>query len=123
MTLTNRQRGDYFERQVKLTLEAHGWVVLRSAGSLGVADLVALRKGNTPTLVSCKLGGRIDPAERVAILDAADMAGGRAVVALRPRGGRVLIAAVMRGTSRLVPLDTLRVPVRPGKTALEGVAP
>jgi Holliday junction resolvase len=115
VTLTNRQRGDYFERQVVLTMRAHGWVVVRSAGSLGVADLVALRKGNTPTLVSCKLGGRIDPAERTAILDAADIAGARAVVAMRPRGGRVLIAAVMRGTSRLVPLDTLRVPARPGK--------
>jgi Holliday junction resolvase len=118
MALTNRQRGDYFERQVKLTLEAHGWVVLRSAGSLGVADLVALRKGNTPSLVSCKLGGRIDPHERTALLDAADIAGARAVVAMRPRGGRVLIAAVMRGTSRLVPIDTLRVPVRPGKVAV-----
>jgi Holliday junction resolvase len=115
VSLTNRQRGDYFERQVVLTMRAHGWVVVRSAGSLGVADLVALRKGNTPTLVSCKLGGRIDPAERTAILDAADIAGARAVVAMRPKGGRVLIAAVMRGTSRLVPLDTLRVPARPGK--------
>lgn len=115
MALSNRQRGDYFERQVRDTLRAHGWVVVRSAGSLGVADLVALRKGNTPTLVSCKLGGRIGPAERTAILDAADMAGARAVVAMRPRGGRVMLAAVMRSTSRLVPLDTLRVPARPGK--------
>jgi Holliday junction resolvase len=112
VALTNRQRGDYFERQVRDTLRAHGWLVIRSAGSLGVADLVALRKGNTPTLVSCKLGGRIGPEERTAILDAADKAGARAVVAMRPRGGRVLLAAVMRSTSRLVPLDTLRVPPR-----------
>jgi len=121
MTLTNRQRGDYFERQVRDTLTAHGWLVIRSAGSLGVADLVALRKGNTPTLVSCKLSGRIDPAERTAILDAADHAGARAVVAMRPRGGRVLLAAVMRSTSRLVPLDTLRVPPRDRRPTLEEV--
>lgn len=121
MTMTNRQRGDYFERQAKATLEAHGWEVVRSAGSLGAYDLVALRRGNTPTLVSCKLGGRIGPAERTAILDAADRAGARAVVAMRPRGGRVLIAAVLRGTSRLVPLDTLRVPARPGKPVPEVV--
>jgi Holliday junction resolvase len=113
MSMTNRQRGDYFERQVVHTLRAHGWVVIRSAGSLGVADIVALRKGNTPSLVSCKLGGRIGPKERAEILDAADRAGGRAVVAMRPRNGRVQLLAVMRSTSRLVPLDTLRVPARP----------
>lgn len=118
MALSNRQRGDYFERQVKDTLTAHGWIVVRSAGSLGIADLVALRKGNTPTLVSCKLGGKIGPAERTALMDAADMAGARAVVAMRPKGGRVLICAVLRSTARLVPLDTLRVPVRPGKKAV-----
>jgi Holliday junction resolvase len=112
VTMTNRQRGDYFERQVRDTLAAHGWVVVRSAGSLGVADLVALRKGNTPALVSCKLGARIGPAERTALLDAAERAGARAVVAHRPRGGRVELLAVMRSTSRLVPLDTLRVPPR-----------
>jgi len=112
MALTNRQRGDYFERQVVHTLRAHGWFVIRAAGSLGVADLVALRKGNTPTLVSCKLGGRIPPSERAAIMDAADRAGARAVVAMRPKNGRVLLAAVTRSTSHLVPLDTLRVPAR-----------
>lgn len=110
MTLTNRQRGDYFERQVKATLEAYGWVVIRAAGSHGPFDLVAMRRGNTPTLVECKLSGRIDPAERTAILDAADLGGCRAVVAMRPRGGRVMLAAIVRGSSHLVPIDTLRVP-------------
>lgn len=110
--MSNRQRGDYFERQVVETLRAHGWFVVRAAGSHGIADLIALRKGNTPALVSCKLSGRIDPGERSDLLDAAESAGGRAIVAMRPRGGRVLIAAVMRSSSRLVPLDTLRVPPR-----------
>lgn len=121
MAMTNRQRGDYFERQVRDTLRAHGWLVIRSAGSLGVADIVALRKGNTPALVSCKLGGRIGPAERTALLDAADLAGARAVVAMRPRGGRVDLLAVMRSTSRLIPLGTLRIPPRerPNPEAVE----
>jgi Holliday junction resolvase len=112
VTMTNRQRGDYFERQVRETLMAHGWFVIRSAGSLGIADLVALRHDRTPALVSCKLSGRIDPKERMALLDAAEMAGARAVVAMRPKGGRVLMAAVVRGTNRLVPLETLHVPTR-----------
>jgi len=110
--MTNRQRGDYFERQVKLTLEAHGWLVYRSAGSHGAADLVAMRHGNTVTLVQCKISGRIDPGERTALLDEADPSGGRAVVAMRPRGARVMLAAIVRGTSRLVPIDTLHVPAK-----------
>ena len=46
--MTNRTRGDDFERQTKDALRAYEWLVVRSAGSLGVADLVALRGGNTP---------------------------------------------------------------------------
>lgn len=110
--MNNRKRGDYFERQTRDALVNVGWYVIRSAGSLGVADLVALRYGNTPLLVSCKISGRIDPRERGQLMDAADAAGARAVVAMRPRNGRVLVAAVHRGTARLVPIDTLRVPIR-----------
>lgn len=117
MTLTNRQRGDYFERQVRDTLAEHGWLVIRSAGSLGVADLWAARHDKTLMLVSCKISGRIDPAERTALLDAAELAGARAVVAMRPRGGRVTVAAIVRGTRHLVPLETLHVPARPRAVA------
>lgn len=112
MTMTNRQRGDYFERQVRDTLEEHGWLVTRAAGSHGPYDLVALRHDKTPALVECKISGRIDPAERTALLDAAELAGARAVVAMRPRGGRVTVAAIVRGSKHLVPLETLHVPAR-----------
>lgn len=117
MALTNRQRGDYFERQVRDTLTEHGWVVQRGAGSRGVADLWAARHDRTLMFVQCKISGRIDPAERTALLDAADQAGARAVVAMRPRGGRVTVAAVVRGTKHLVPLETLHVPTKPRAVA------
>ena len=113
MTMTNRQRGDYFERQVRDTLTEHGWVVIRAAGSRGIADLWAARHDRTLMFVQCKISGRIDPAERTALLDVAELAGARAVVAMRPRDGRVTVAAVVRGTKHLVPLETLRVPPRP----------
>jgi Holliday junction resolvase len=106
----NRARGDYFERQARHALEARGWFVIRSAGSFGIADLVALREGNTPMLVSCKLSGRIGPAERHELLETARTSGARAVVAMRPRAGRVMLATVVAGTSHLVPIDTLPVP-------------
>jgi Holliday junction resolvase len=118
MTMTNRQRGDYFERQVMATLKAHGWVVYRSAGSHGAADLVAGRYDRKPVLIQCKISGRIDPAERTALLDEAEQAGWRAVVALRPKGGRVQLSAIIRGYARLVPIeDPLNVPPRRGAGA------
>lgn len=111
---SNRERGDYFERQAKAALEVHGWLVIRSAGSYGVADLVALRADDegrpVALLVSCKISGRIGPAERMALLDAARQTGALPRVAMRPKGGHVLIASVVDGTHRLVPLDTLKVP-------------
>jgi Holliday junction resolvase len=109
---SNRERGDYFERQTKDALEAHGWIVQRGAGSRGVADLWALRADKTPMFVQCKLSGRIGPTERHDLLETARLAGARAIVAMRPRGGKVLLASVVAGTSHLVPLDTLNVPPR-----------
>lgn len=121
---SNRERGDYFERQAQDALEAVGWYVTRSAGSFGVADLVALRDGDKPLLVSCKLAGRIGPDERFRLLEACRLAGARAVVASRPKNGRVMLAAVMHGTARQVPIDTLRVPPKkPPAGVLDDLAP
>lgn len=115
MALTNRQRGDYFERQARDALTAWGWLVVRAGGSLGVADLVALKLGHTPLLISCKLSGRIDPAEREQFHDAARAAGARAIVASRPKPGWLALAAVTPwGLKPLTPLDDspLRMPPR-----------
>lgn len=111
--LSNRQRGDYFERQTRDALRAAGWFVIRAAGSKGVADLVALRAGQAPLLVSCKLGGRVPPAERQALWDAAELGGGRPVVALRETRGRVHFRNVLPDL-RMVPSPEgiLHVPPR-----------
>lgn len=110
---SNRRRGDYFERQTRAALTARGWVIVRAAGSLGVADLCALRAGNTPLLVSCKISGILRPAERAALLDAARIGGARAVVAMRSQPGHVNLAAVVATSARPIPLETLAVPTRP----------
>jgi Holliday junction resolvase len=107
-----RQRGDYFEYQTRDALRAVGWFVIRAAGSKGIADLVALRAGNTPLLVSCKLSGRIGPAERQSLLDAAYEAGAKPVVALRPGRGRVQLCRVLPEGKRIVAWDLLKVPPR-----------
>lgn len=44
---SGRQRGIDRERRVAFSLRAEGWTVVRAAGSLGVADLVAGKDGRT----------------------------------------------------------------------------
>jgi len=98
--MTNRARGDYLEHQTRDALKAHGWVVVRAAGSLGVADIVGLRAGNTPLLVSCKLGGLPPPGERTALLAAAEQAGARPIVATREHPGWVALYALQSDRPR-----------------------
>src|SRR4029450_9248041 len=91
---SNRRRGDYFGRQARGEVEDDGWFVVRAAGSHGVADLVALKKGCQPLLVSCKLNGYLRPLEREDIALAAFHAGAIAMVAYRAQRGIVAMAPV-----------------------------
>lgn len=78
------------ERQVKAELESQGWWVCRAAGSLGDADLVALRADRAPHLIEVKAnkaGGRFKnfgPDRREQLLSAAGIAGAQAVLAYWP---------------------------------------
>jgi Holliday junction resolvase len=91
------------ERQVRKRLEAEGWWVARAAGSLGDADLVALRYGFTLEPVdelplplaeallievkANKAGGpfaNFRPKDRAKLLAAADKAGATAILAYWP---------------------------------------
>lgn len=109
--MTNRSRGDYFERQTVAALAARGWVARRSGGSLGAADIWALRSGNTPLLIACKLHGRIDPAERMALIHLAQKAGARPILALRPKAGTVELRRVLPSSGQ-PHVALLKVPKR-----------
>ena len=54
------RRGTDFERRVRRRLESEGWFVVRSAGSRGPVDLVAVRRnghgGCEVRLIQCKAG-------------------------------------------------------------------
>lgn len=120
--MSNRTRGDYLERQTRDALARYGWLLVRAGGSLGPADLVALRDGKKPLLIQCKILGpgrrmpRIDPAERIALFAAAEQAGGRAIIATRYMPGRVTLLELPGPHWTQYPLvDDLRVPNRPGK--------
>ena len=61
---TNAQRGTAFEGKVRQELEGEGWFVMRSAGSHGLVDLVAIKARRLEPhprvwLVQCKLYGVI----------------------------------------------------------------
>lgn len=81
--MNNRRRGDYFERQTRADLEKRGWIVLRSAGSLGAADLVALHHNRPAILVACKIPGYMRPAENDALIEFALRAGAVPMLAFR----------------------------------------
>ena len=61
--MTNYNKGRAFEYKVKQLLEERGFYVVRSAGSHGIVDLVAIGKEQV-NLVQCKSDGRISPADR-----------------------------------------------------------
>lgn len=111
----NRQRGDYLERQAKAALENRGWWVIRAAGSYGAADLVALRAHFEPLALSCKLNGRIGPAERNALLTVADKTGLIPVICSRRNRGFVYLEMLDSDGKNRHYLDELKVPARPGK--------
>ena len=79
-----RAAGDRFERACALRLKAFGFLVIRSAGSLGPADLVALRGDRLPALVQCKITDNTTVRTRIAFHRLATDAGAVAVLVFRP---------------------------------------
>lgn len=67
--MSGKTAGTNKERKLKKELEADGWIVYRSAASIGAADLVAMKAGHKPRLIQVKAtaGGkyeRFQPEER-----------------------------------------------------------
>src|SRR5690348_1326970 len=78
-----KANGTVLENEFKAYFEKWGYLVVRSAGSLGI-DLVAIKKGFKPVLINVKwLRKYCGPAERKQLLDDAQKAGGIAVLAYK----------------------------------------
>lgn len=80
------------ERQVRERLQEDGWVVVRAAGSLGVADLVALKAGMTPMVIEVKSTAagpykHFGPVDRAMLISAALQAGAEAWLCWWPPRG------------------------------------
>jgi Holliday junction resolvase len=76
-----RARGDRFERACVIRLRTAGYEVIRSAGSLGPADIWAARGDRVLIWVQCKVTDTTTRAERVAYRTRANDAGALAVIA------------------------------------------
>lgn len=83
-------RGHARERAVRKLLEQKGWWCARGAGSLGDADVVALKAGETAMMVEVKAnkdGGpfhNFRPADRTELIVAAEKAGAEAMLVYYP---------------------------------------
>lgn len=82
-------RGRAREREVKKKLEADGWFVIKAGGSLGEADLVALKSGQRGWMIEVKSTTAgpfhsFGPEKREALYDAARKAGLEPVLCFWP---------------------------------------
>ena len=93
--MTSYIKGRNFEYRVKNHVTRRGWVVFRSSGSHGIADLVALRAGEV-WLVQCRLNGYMAPLERIGFVEAARELGVVPVIAYR-EGTKLVIEEVRDG--------------------------
>jgi Holliday junction resolvase len=61
--MSNYRRGYTFELRVKRSLEKRGYFVVRSSGSHGPVDLLAVSKDGKILGIQCKLDGYLPPKE------------------------------------------------------------
>jgi hypothetical protein len=74
VTNVRYRAGRDLEYAARNYLQVNGYIVVRAASSKGIADLVALKLGET-LLVQCKTGGALGPAERYELYGSAVLVG------------------------------------------------
>jgi Holliday junction resolvase len=82
--------GHQRERQVVALLRDEDWIAFRAPGSLGCADVIALRGGSHPKLIEVKATAAgpyhgFLPADRERLADTAALAGGEAWLCWWPK--------------------------------------
>lgn len=89
MPRANYYRGRDFEYRVRKFYEKHGWFVVRSAGSKGTADLVAISPaGGEIHFIQCKKRGYIPDHELDTLKEIAQRYNAVPIVATAGKDGR-----------------------------------
>jgi Holliday junction resolvase len=88
----NYVRGRAFEYNIATLMRRKGYFVVRAAGSHGVSDLVAMKKGEKPLLIQCKSGATtgLSAEEHNALLNTAISSGGVPILAFKPEKGPIM---------------------------------
>ena len=86
VSLSNYTKGANFERLVKKQLETDGCFVVKSGGSRGKVDLLAINKLGEKLFIQCKLHGIISNSEKDALLQLALEYSARAFVVEKLQG-------------------------------------
>jgi Holliday junction resolvase len=94
--MSHYRTGRDFEHRVRDLLERNGYLVLRSAGSKTKIDLACFKPGEA-LFVQCKRDGRISPAERASIVEAAAWIDAVPVVAYKHIGSSAIHLARLTG--------------------------
>jgi len=91
MSRSNYKRGYAFELRVRKFLESIGFFVIRSAGSHGVADLLAFKRGESkrPLMIQCKTDGNISSNERKELWNIAQECNCDAVIASKDKQKKI----------------------------------
>ena len=85
MTNRNYRNGAQLERDAQKHLEANGYLCIRSAGSKGFIDVMAVKPGQL-LMVQAKANGVCPPKERAALLELSSKFDALPLVAWRDRG-------------------------------------
>lgn len=90
-------KGSLFERQVKEFHESRGFYVIKSGGSLGVFDLIAIKKGQQAVGIQCKnRKALISVAEWNEILDVGNNSGVLPALAEKIQGTSTFLLSVIK---------------------------
>lgn len=73
ITNRNYKNGAIFENQVKRYFEKMGCIAFRSAGSHGLADVIAISKDGTMFLIQCKKSGIFPKSEIAELIQASHL--------------------------------------------------
>lgn len=86
--MTKYRKGARFELEVRDILQEDDWVAIRSAGSHGIIDILAV-KVDTKWFIQCRTSGNLSPKEREELITLAKKHKAIPVLAYRSKEGTV----------------------------------